>query len=83
MAQPKTNLQRERIKKGISQKELAKASGIAVKSIQNYEQHHRSIDGAKLETLCDLSIALDCGIDDIIENEKLKIKYKEMMEAQE
>ena len=83
MAQPKTNLQRERIKKGLSQKELAKASGIAVKSIQNYEQYHRSIDGAKLETLCDLSIALDCGIDDIIENEKLKIKYKEMMEAQE
>ena len=75
MTEPRTNLQKVRIKKGLSQKELSTLSGVPFKSIQNYEQRHRDIDGAKLETLCDIAAALDCGIENITESETLKKKY--------
>ena len=44
--------------------------------IQKYEIGVRNIDGAKLETLCDLAIALDVSISDIVEDETLKTKLK-------
>lgn len=71
-----TKLQEMRLKKGYSQNDLAIASGINVRTIQHYESEIRDINGAKLETLCDLAIALDCKITDIVSNEQLIKKYK-------
>lgn len=71
-----TNLKKARRKKGLSQKELAERSGISTRTIECYEQRARPIDGARLDTLCELSKALDCKIADILESQDLKAKYK-------
>lgn len=71
-----TKLQTRRVIKGYSQKELSVKSGVNAKMIQGYEQRRRSIDGARLETLCNLALALDCKIADILEDEQLAEKVK-------
>ena len=71
-----TNLKRIRQKKGLSQKQLAVISGVTLRSIQCYEQRDRDIDGAHLSALCDLCLALDCKIEDIIESKDLLVKFK-------
>ena len=70
-----TKLGKMRIARGLSQNELAEASNVPKKTIQHYEQGTHSIDGAKLNTLCDLSLALDCEISDIIESDELIEKF--------
>ena len=72
-------LQEIRKKRGYSQSELSLLTNISVKTIQKYEIGERNIDGAKLETLCDLAIVLDVDICDIIESPKLKAKIKMAM----
>ena len=72
----KSKLQDARIKKGFSQSQLAKASKVPIKTIQRFEQQPNQIDGTKLNTLCSLSLALDCTIGDIIEGSELKEKFK-------
>lgn len=71
-----TKLQKLRVKKGLSQGELAAVSNVKKRSIQCYEQETRSIDNARLETLCDLSIALDCKIEDLLESKELITKLR-------
>lgn len=71
-----TKLQKIRTKKGYSQKQLSVVSGVSLRAIQCYEQRIRDIDGAHFDALCSLCIALDCKIEDIIENEKLIEKYR-------
>lgn len=69
-------LQQLRVKKGLSQKQLSVLSGVTLRSIQCYENRTRSIDGARLETLCALCIALDCEIVDILEDNDLIDKFQ-------
>lgn len=71
-----TKLKRLRVAKGFSQSELAAISGIPVRRIQHYEQRKRLIDGARIETLCNLALALDCGIEDIIESKSIIEKMR-------
>ena len=72
-------LQEIRKSKNLTAKELSAKSGVPIYMIQKYEIGVRNIDGAKLETLCDLAIALDVDICDIIESPKLKAKIKMTM----
>ena len=71
-----TKLQKIRIKRNITQSKLAERSGVSVRLIQQYEQGVRRIDGAKLETLCDLAAALNCRLEDIIESRKIVTKLR-------
>lgn len=71
-----TNLCKMRRKKGLSQRELGNVSGVAERAIRMYEQRERKIEVAKLNTLCDLALALGCRIEDILDNETLTKKYK-------
>lgn len=71
-----TKLQKLRIAKGFSQKDLSVASGVTLRAIQCYEQRARNIDGARLNTLCNLAISLDCKIEDMLEDETLIDRYK-------
>ena len=71
-----TKLQKIRVRKGLSQSQLAKASGVAVRTIQHYERGVRDIDGAKLDTICKLCLALGCKIEDILENEETIAKLR-------
>lgn len=73
---PTTKLKAMRIKRGLSQKELSIKSGVPFRSLQTYEQRKKNIEGAKLDTLCDLALSLDCNIEDIIERKDLIKKLK-------
>lgn len=69
-------LQEIRKEKKLSQAQLAESAGVPRQVVQKYETGYRKIDGASLETLCDLAIALDCKIYDILESEDLIQKFK-------
>ena len=64
-------LKEMRMEKGMTQEQLAKKSGVSVRTIQAYECGLRRIDGATLETLCRFAISLDCRIRDIIDGESV------------
>lgn len=74
----KSKLATLRKEKGLSQSQLAVASGVRIKAVQYFEQNPDKIDGTKLNTLCDLSLALNCRVEDIIEGAELKEKYKKV-----
>lgn len=67
-----------RIKRNLSQKELANISGVSIRHVQHYEQGYRSIDGAGLEKLVAFAIALNCNISEIIEDPVLVAKCEEL-----
>lgn len=70
------SLKEVRIKAGMSQSKLSAASSVNVRMIQHYEQGTKDIDGAKLHTLIDLSIALNCKISNLLNDADLKAKCK-------
>lgn len=55
-----TSLKRIRIRNGLSQSQLAKACGIPVRTIQQYEQRQKDINKARAEYLIALARALNC-----------------------
>ena len=52
---------------GLSQPELARLSGVSLRSIQMYEQKNKNINRASAETVLRLSRALRCTMEDILE----------------
>lgn len=67
--QPQTNLARLRLLHGFSQSELARTSGVGLKSIQAYEQGVNNLNKASGQTLRRLARALDCSIESLLEFE--------------
>lgn len=63
-----TRLKRLRIKNGLSQSSLAKASGIPLRTIQQYEQRQKDINKAHFEYIIMLSTALNCDPTDLREH---------------
>ena len=55
-----TPLKKMRIKNGLSQSGLAKASGVPLRTIQQYEQRQKDLSKARSEYLIALSRALGC-----------------------
>lgn len=55
---PETELKRRRMVLGLSQRELAERSGVAVRSIQQYEQRQKDINKASFSTVAVLAAAL-------------------------
>lgn len=55
-----------RLAAGMSQSQLAKAAGVSVRVLQDYERGARDISGAKLATLLKICNALDCSLLDIL-----------------
>ena len=66
-AYPSTRLRAKRINNGMSQSELARDSGVALRQIQLFEQRQRDINNASAITLLKLSHSLHCRIEDLIE----------------
>ena len=66
---PHTNLARIRALHRLSQSELARASGVGLKSIQAYEQSVNSLNKASGQTLSRLARALNCSIESLLEFE--------------
>ena len=65
--QPETNLKRMRMRAGLSQRELAEASGVPLRTIQQYEQRQKNINKAQVEYLLMLAQALCCKVEDLVE----------------
>jgi len=65
-----TNLQKTRHVAGLSQRELADKSGVSLKVIQKYEQGVVNINNAAAITVIKLALALECGVFDILEEDK-------------
>lgn len=63
-----TRLKIIRENRGISQAELAKLSGVKLRSIQMYEQKVNDIDKAQAGTVYKLSRVLGCTVEDLLEN---------------
>lgn len=66
-----THLKTIRENRGISQTELAKLSGVKLRSIQMYEQKVNDIDKAQVGTIYKLSRVLGCTIEDLLENPEM------------
>jgi len=65
---PETNLKLIRKTYGLSQSELAKRSGVSLRSIQMYEQRNKDINMASASTLYKLSKVLGCTMEALIEH---------------
>ena len=55
--------------RGLSQSQLAEKTGINVRTIQHYEQGSKNFDHARIDTILKCCIALNCKLEDLIENE--------------
>ncbi len=62
-----TRLQVMRKQCGMTQKELAKESGVTLRSIQMYEQRNKDINKASVETVNNLAKSLGCKMEDLME----------------
>ena len=62
-----TNLKRIRTAYGCTQAELAKISGVSLRSIQMYEQRNKDINKASAETLYRISKVLGCTMENLLE----------------
>ena len=64
-----TNLQHYRKSRGISQSELARQTGVNVRTLQDYEQGRKNINLAAAITVQKLAEALDCASWELLEDE--------------
>lgn len=60
-------LKKLRESRGLSQAELAKISGVSLRSIQMYEQRVNDIDKAQAQTIYKLSRVIGCSMEDLLE----------------
>ena len=64
---PECRLKKLRESRGLSQAELAKISGVSLRSIQMYEQRVHDIDKAQAQTVYKLSRVIGCAMEDLLE----------------
>ena len=62
-----TNLKRIRSSYGCTQAELAKRSGVSLRSIQMYEQRNKDINKASADALYRISRVLGCSMESLLE----------------
>ena len=65
----KTNLQYYRNLKRLTQAELAKRANVNLRTLQDYEQGQKSINGARSATVSRLADVLGVAITDLLEQE--------------
>jgi transcriptional regulator with XRE-family HTH domain len=64
-----TNLKKWRTFQNMTQKELAEKAGISLRTLQDYEQGRKSINGAAALTVCKLADELGCEPFELLEDE--------------
>lgn len=62
------NLKHYREKAGLSQSQLAERAGISVRTLQDYEQNRKPLEGARAITVLTLSRIVGCTVEDLIDN---------------
>ena len=63
-----TNLKKWRTIRNLTQKELAEKAGISLRTLQDYEQGRKSINGAAALTVCKLADELVCEPFELLED---------------
>ena len=71
-----TKLKEKRQALGLSQSQLAEKSGVNVRVLQHYEQGSKNFDHARIDTILKICIALNCNLEDVIEDEKILMLIK-------
>ena len=71
-----SKLKKVRVQKGLSQQGLANAAGVKKRLIQTYEQGERNINHGQIDSLCSICLALNCKLGDILEDEELISRLK-------
>jgi transcriptional regulator with XRE-family HTH domain len=61
-----SSLKYYRCRKGISQRDLSKISGVSLRLIQHYEQGFRDISRAQVMTVCKLASALGVTVEELL-----------------
>lgn len=56
--------------KGLSQSQLAEKANMNVRTLQHYEQGSKIFDHARIDTILRVCLALDCKLEDVIENQE-------------
>lgn len=77
-----SKLQNTRLSREMSQSQMAKAAGVNGRMLQYYEQGVKDLSGAKLATLLKICLALNCKLEDILqdgETTELLERYKNMI----
>lgn len=64
-----SNLSRARSAAGMTQAALAERSGVNLRTLQDYEQGRKSINGAAAVTVYRIAHALGVSVEDLLENE--------------
>lgn len=64
-----TNLSKIRSASGMSQAALSRSSGVNLRTLQDYEQGRKSINGAAAITVLRIAQALGVTVEDLLENE--------------
>lgn len=72
-----TKLKALRVKSGLKQKDVALEAGLKLPVYSQYEQGIRNIDGCKLITLLKICNALNCSLEDILEDQETLAALKE------
>lgn len=65
-----SKLKEKRQALGLSQSQLAEKSGVNVRVLQHYEQGSKNFDHARIDTILKICIALNCKLEDVIEDEE-------------
>lgn len=63
-----TNLKKLRKQTGLSQSQLAKKTGLNLRTLQFYEQGFRLLSNANVLTVAKIAIALNCDLSDLIDD---------------
>lgn len=63
-----SKLKEKRQAVGLSQSQLAEKSGVNIRLLQHYEQGSKNFDHARIDTIFKICIALNCKLEEVIEN---------------
>lgn len=78
-----TKLKEKRTEKGYSQKQLSNMTGISTGTIREYEQQRRNIDHAQAKNVALLADALDCSMEELLEQKYLAKKRRRKLILEE
>lgn len=66
------NLQHYRKLAGLTQASLAEKAEISLRTLQDYEQGHKPLEGARAITVLKMARCLNCTVEDLIDRQKEK-----------
>lgn len=64
------NLKKYRTQAGLTQPQLADLVGISVRTLQDYEQGRKPLEGARAITVLNMARVLCCTVEDLIDPQK-------------